>query len=724
GPHALRARAVDVAGNVGPTGAALNVVVDNTPLTVAVLAPANGVRVRDSVVVRVLVSEPVERVEFSVAGNTVPGVLVADRTYEATLDVTAAPEGSVPISATGFPYAGATVPATVGVVVDRTAPAPPDPTRVKAEESDAGFASVFGVSGAVEGGATVEVTNTATGAFASTTAAQDGSFATRLLAVLGTELSLVAVDSVGNRSLPTTVTVVRSAAEEGVPLANLELWVRADAGVTADAGDFVSSWSDQSDNGNDILQAATSNQPRIMRDQPDFNGWPFLRFDGSNDHLSFTNRLTTVRTVFWVVRESTSAPANYRPWLGDQAGTGNPFLGDFGAPGAIWYSGASASVRGGQTRVDGEVVDGTTRLRPRQPAIVSLVTTGPVGAANFGRNTDGGYAWFGDLAELLVYSRALSSSERQSVEDYLARKYRPYVPAVGTPSIVPAGGTFTGSTTVTLATSTPGAEIHYTLDGSEPTPGSLLYTDPFVLDRTATVKARAFLAGYDDSGTATASFLRSEESIPSLSSGLVLWLRADAGIATSGGAWVTEWADQSGSGNHARQATGVWAPRLVPDARNGLPAIRFDGNDYVQFPRLTGKVQTVFWVAAESPSATANYRPWLGDQAGTGFPFLGEFGAPGAIWYSGASPLVRNGQTWLNGRPVVGTSELRPRTLSVVSLVATGPLSANNFGLNTDGGYSWFGDLAELVIYDRALSASERLAVEDYLNGRYRIFIR
>ena len=80
--------------------------------------------------------------------------------------------------------------------------------------------------------------------------------------------------------------------------------------------------------------------------------------------------------------------------------------------------------------------------------------------------------WNGDLAELIVYDRPLTPGERQSVEDYLARKYRPYVPAAGTPAISPAGGAFTGSTTVQLTTSTPAAEIRYTLDGSEPAAGS------------------------------------------------------------------------------------------------------------------------------------------------------------------------------------------------------------------------------------------------------------
>lgn len=50
---------------------------------------------------------------------------------------------------------------------------------------------------------------------------------------------------------------------------------------------------------------------------------------------------------------------------------------------------------------------------------------------------------------------------------------------------------FTGSTTVTIKSSESVALIYYTLDGTEPTTESILYKNPFVLDKTTTVKAIA-----------------------------------------------------------------------------------------------------------------------------------------------------------------------------------------------------------------------------------------
>jgi alpha-L-fucosidase len=56
--------------------------------------------------------------------------------------------------------------------------------------------------------------------------------------------------------------------------------------------------------------------------------------------------------------------------------------------------------------------------------------------------------------------------------------------------------------TITLK-STPGATIYYTLDGSEPTASSSVYTKPFVLDKTATLKTNALAASLLPSSTNT-----------------------------------------------------------------------------------------------------------------------------------------------------------------------------------------------------------------------------
>lgn len=69
-------------------------------------------------------------------------------------------------------------------------------------------------------------------------------------------------------------------------------------------------------------------------------------------------------------------------------------------------------------------------------------------------------------------------------------KAEPAITTLARPTIS-GEAAFTSSTTVTIKSSESVASIYYTLDGTEPTTESILYEDPFVLDKTTTVKAIA-----------------------------------------------------------------------------------------------------------------------------------------------------------------------------------------------------------------------------------------
>ncbi len=78
--------------------------------------------------------------------------------------------------------------------------------------------------------------------------------------------------------------------------------------------------------------------------------------------------------------------------------------------------------------------------------------------------------------------------------------------AAATPTFNPVAGTYAGAQDVTIASSTPGAEITYTLDGTEPTQGSTRYQAPVHIANSAVLKAKAFATGMAPSVTATASY--------------------------------------------------------------------------------------------------------------------------------------------------------------------------------------------------------------------------
>jgi hypothetical protein len=67
------------------------------------------------------------------------------------------------------------------------------------------------------------------------------------------------------------------------------------------------------------------------------------------------------------------------------------------------------------------------------------------------------------------------------------------------PTATPGGTRFIDPLAVTLACSTPGAEIRYTLDGTEPGPASPLYSDPLTLVVSTRLNARAFALDYSAS---------------------------------------------------------------------------------------------------------------------------------------------------------------------------------------------------------------------------------
>jgi hypothetical protein len=78
---------------------------------------------------------------------------------------------------------------------------------------------------------------------------------------------------------------------------------------------------------------------------------------------------------------------------------------------------------------------------------------------------------------------------------------------VATPAFSPEGGTYTSAQTVTIACATPGAQIRYTTNGSEPTATSTLYSAPIPVNATTTLKAKAFLTSWNPSLTATAAYI-------------------------------------------------------------------------------------------------------------------------------------------------------------------------------------------------------------------------
>jgi hypothetical protein len=119
-------------------------------------------------------------------------------------------------------------------------------------------------------------------------------------------------------------------------------------------------------------------------------------------------------------------------------------------------------------------------------------------------------------------------------------------PPVATPVATPAPGTYGGSVQVSLSTGTAGASIRYTLDGSNPTSTTgTLYSAPFTLSTSATVKAIAYKTGETNSAvmnfsytivsTSNAAFTSAASTVAETAGSATAWVRRNgdtSGVAT------------------------------------------------------------------------------------------------------------------------------------------------------------------------------------------------
>jgi hypothetical protein len=82
---------------------------------------------------------------------------------------------------------------------------------------------------------------------------------------------------------------------------------------------------------------------------------------------------------------------------------------------------------------------------------------------------------------------------------------------VETPTANPGAGTYSETQTVSLATTTEGATIYYTLDGTTPSASNgMAYTAAIPISVSTTLKAIAVKDGWNDSGILTASYTLAE----------------------------------------------------------------------------------------------------------------------------------------------------------------------------------------------------------------------
>jgi hypothetical protein len=79
-------------------------------------------------------------------------------------------------------------------------------------------------------------------------------------------------------------------------------------------------------------------------------------------------------------------------------------------------------------------------------------------------------------------------------------------PVAARPVFSPAPGSYSGQTSVSLSSTTPGAVVRYTLNGTAPTTGSEVYTAPILVTATTQIYSATFATGYGTSPVTSGTY--------------------------------------------------------------------------------------------------------------------------------------------------------------------------------------------------------------------------
>jgi len=557
-------------------------------------------------------------------------------------------------------------------------------------------------------------------------------------------LSAVVVDN----GLTATSQVVNISITSLFATNTLGLWLKADSisGLTNNAP--VNTWYDSSGWSNNATQGSASQQPVYVANL--VNGYPVVRFNGSNSFFSLPNFLaeaTGMEAMVVLKAAVTPSGESHGLWYMGGSGTGNGsytdhgIADDFGS--TVLYTVGTPSQPLTEYHIY-EVASQSNRWSAwinglpcydtfnNTVVFIGKYPTGPYtpflgGTAGDSGNGGAGsslLSYFnGDIAEVLVFNRTLTAGERTTVNNYLNGKYG-LVPAVpATPSNLVAVAVSTGQISLTWNEMLDEGATRISIERKLGSGGTyamvaqvtngLSYVDTGLTAgteyyyRVRAINVNTWSPYSNETNTTT---LIAGSDIPF--SRLQLWLKADSGLPqTRTNALVSFWTDQSGNNNTAVQTGSGNESRLVPGAFNGYPVVRFNGsNSFFSLPNFlagaTGMEAMVVLKVGVTPSGESHGLWYMGG-SGTGsgsytdHGIADDFGST-ALYSVGtpSQPLTEyhiyevasqtnRWSAWINGVPCYDTFN---NTVVFIGKYPTGPYTpflggtAGNYGNGGAGG--------------------------------------
>ena len=204
--------------------------------------------------------------------------------------------------------------------------------------------------------------------------------------------------------------------------------------------------------------------------------------------------------------------------------------------------------------------------------------------------------------------------------------------------------------------------------------------------------------------------------------GSSLWLDAsNAATLTTSGSNVTQWNDAGGGSNFLTVGGGT--PTLQANALNGRSVVDLGGygsGNWMAFNQDMTSIQSAFWITKAQGfllGSTYDYNFHRGP---------GSYGAnySDALWDASngwSSPNLRNGQTFLNGNQINGTTTGLPADYAMVNVVTSGGgVQANALANDRNiPGRQGGQQIGEIILFNSALSAADRVKTEAYLAAKW-----
>jgi Concanavalin A-like lectin/glucanases superfamily/Chitobiase/beta-hexosaminidase C-terminal domain len=539
---------------------------------------------------------------------------------------------------------------------------------------------------------------------------------------------------------------------------NLALWLRSDVGVTSSSG-LVSSWTDQSGNGYTATQNSGSLQPSLTTGAINSGVLPTISFNGTSQYLSLPSGLDTLSSgaSIFVMTKPQSATAT-----GDFCAFGNASNSDAcisqaaGAQAAlfayngttsssittsssplstsnyqlveeIYQPGAYASTAAGTIFVNGvQQIQSTTLQNLNTVSRAKSIIGAGIGPTSY---------YQGSIAEILVYSTAVSAAQRRSIESYFLSKYGVGTqPTLDLAVLTPGPGIYASSQSVSMS-QPENATIFYTLDGTLPNPATSPWFNGTALSVTSneTIQTLAVAPFFNNSAVGGGLYQIDSTTSAVPRTGLVLWLRADNSVTANGSNQISLWGDVSGSQNNATQGTTANQPILTANSINSLPAVTFDGTAaYFQLNQILADfspgASVIAVVEPTAVSANATLADLENCAPGTNLSLKEPSTNAAAL-----NVFNSNWNSTINSTNAVTVSSFQileavlppPIASSYTNTILNlnNPLAAaNNYVGRASAGSNYFhGLLAELYVYNTPLTPTNRTALEGYLSTKYNI---